>query len=475
MQVLVAIPGKDHAEKLSGILPALGAERIVQTGLNSAGAPNGKPILDAFRESLSTSTGSGIFWTAHAAPWGAIQTLLEEGQGRRALVFYEAADLGVARQLQAGVSAQAAIGAWSKSAAGQLEIIENKSEQVTLVRYDHALLSPGAFVQVCSEAFKFDLADTTVQPELPSSPGRIFRIAAEALLQRMPEVAALDERLASLANPLASSSPLSLDDIDRLVADQRALHADRYNFGKLKTEADALRKAVQSAEFSAHALRLQLNDREAELRLSGASSGMAVSAQARDFAKDLEREAQQLRKVLVGVQEVAEQNATEISSLQASLAKERHQAALLREENRSLKEQLNGEVMPRGQTRRDMSASPGRPGAMLPESLRNAVRRYRPDLWLRMRADVRLVEQSGLFDATWYADQNADVREQRADPVKHFVRHGGQEGRSPGPAFCSARYLRENADVARAGVNPLVHYVRLGKSEGRKIYRAEVL
>ena len=82
--------------------------------------------------------------------------------------------------------------------------------------------------------------------------------------------------------------------------------------------------------------------------------------------------------------------------------------------------------------------------------------------------EARLVRASGLFDLDWYLDHNPDVTQPGVDPLLHFVRFGGQEGRDPGPNFSSRGYLESNEDVKSAGINPLVHYLKYGRQEGRQ-------
>ncbi|WP_185827619.1 class I SAM-dependent methyltransferase [Halomonas nitroreducens] len=85
----------------------------------------------------------------------------------------------------------------------------------------------------------------------------------------------------------------------------------------------------------------------------------------------------------------------------------------------------------------------------------------------RLKEDLRLVKASGLFDSDWYLHHNPDVQQSGMPGLEHFVRFGGQEGRSPGPAFDSQWYLSEYPDVADAQANPLVHYLRFGQQEDR--------
>jgi hypothetical protein len=83
--------------------------------------------------------------------------------------------------------------------------------------------------------------------------------------------------------------------------------------------------------------------------------------------------------------------------------------------------------------------------------------------------DLALVRSSGLFDETWYLDNNPDVADARMNPVRHYVQFGGSEGRDPGPRFSSGWYLDTYEDVKKSGINPLVHFLKYGISEGRKV------
>jgi glycosyltransferase involved in cell wall biosynthesis len=90
-------------------------------------------------------------------------------------------------------------------------------------------------------------------------------------------------------------------------------------------------------------------------------------------------------------------------------------------------------------------------------------------LWRRFRtgAAMRRIAASGFFDAQWYLETYSDVAEAGIGPLKHYARHGGPEGRSPGPKFDATWYLAQNPDVAESGVDPLRHYLRTGAAEGR--------
>jgi glycosyltransferase involved in cell wall biosynthesis len=77
-----------------------------------------------------------------------------------------------------------------------------------------------------------------------------------------------------------------------------------------------------------------------------------------------------------------------------------------------------------------------------------------------------LIHRSGLLDAGWYAEINADRAAAVADPLGHFVRAGWREGLWPNAYFDTGHYFRQNPAVARAGINPLLHYLQRGEAEG---------
>ena len=79
----------------------------------------------------------------------------------------------------------------------------------------------------------------------------------------------------------------------------------------------------------------------------------------------------------------------------------------------------------------------------------------------------RLILQSGLFDQEYYLKHNPDVAQAGVDPLRHFLRHGGFEGRKPHPDFDTTYYLQNYTDVQESSLNPLLHYLLYGNYEGR--------
>lgn len=83
-------------------------------------------------------------------------------------------------------------------------------------------------------------------------------------------------------------------------------------------------------------------------------------------------------------------------------------------------------------------------------------------------SDSRLIRSSRAFDTKWYLTQNPDLLQAKLDPLLHYLRCGGFEGRDPSPEFCGQWYLDMYEDVRRAGISPLVHYLRYGQKEQRQ-------
>ncbi|HCU6023495.1 TPA: hypothetical protein OUZ75_000413 [Legionella pneumophila] len=85
-----------------------------------------------------------------------------------------------------------------------------------------------------------------------------------------------------------------------------------------------------------------------------------------------------------------------------------------------------------------------------------------------------IIQQSDLFNIEWYLEQYQDVAQNKLDPITHYLCHGAQEGRDPGPKFNTKEYLKKNRDVSESRMNPLVHYLLFGNMEGRAIVASEL-
>lgn len=84
-----------------------------------------------------------------------------------------------------------------------------------------------------------------------------------------------------------------------------------------------------------------------------------------------------------------------------------------------------------------------------------------------------LILSSNLFDEQWYLNQYPDVAEKKLDPVIHYLKFGGFEGRKPNAKFDSRWYIASYPDVAEQGINPLLHFIKFGQYENRATQAGE--
>jgi len=87
--------------------------------------------------------------------------------------------------------------------------------------------------------------------------------------------------------------------------------------------------------------------------------------------------------------------------------------------------------------------------------------------------NIKIILKNRLFNEEYYLENNEDVKLSGHDPIKHFILHGGYEGRNPGPEFDTKYYQLHNPDIIVSGLNPLLHYILYGAAEGRKIRKNE--
>ncbi|MBT4983962.1 MAG: hypothetical protein HOM89_04870, partial [Ilumatobacter sp.] len=96
--------------------------------------------------------------------------------------------------------------------------------------------------------------------------------------------------------------------------------------------------------------------------------------------------------------------------------------------------------------------------ASIPSSLRRSAiaQRIKSGALESWRANV--IATSRYFDSAWYLQANDDVRRTGVDPLVHFLLHGEEEGRDPGPDFDTAAYVLLNPDAQGAA---LTHFHRI--------------
>jgi glycosyltransferase involved in cell wall biosynthesis/tetratricopeptide (TPR) repeat protein/GT2 family glycosyltransferase len=73
-----------------------------------------------------------------------------------------------------------------------------------------------------------------------------------------------------------------------------------------------------------------------------------------------------------------------------------------------------------------------------------------------------------MFDTSYYLERNPDIEQAGINPLEHFIKFAGQEGkRNPHPLFDTSYYLENNPDLKGTGLNPLQHFIEFGVWEER--------
>lgn len=72
-----------------------------------------------------------------------------------------------------------------------------------------------------------------------------------------------------------------------------------------------------------------------------------------------------------------------------------------------------------------------------------------------------------IFDESYYLAHNQDLQNYPYNLLIHYLLHGGQELRAPGPRFDPQYYCCRYPDIEPSETNPLYHYIRFGFWEGR--------
>ncbi len=85
--------------------------------------------------------------------------------------------------------------------------------------------------------------------------------------------------------------------------------------------------------------------------------------------------------------------------------------------------------------------------------------------FFKKRFEYRRLKKSGLFDKHFYLRHYPDVRDQKVDPLLHYINFGAHEKRQPNEFFDTAYYLRNYPEITDLGINPLYYYLKKIKTE----------
>src|SRR5882672_4049634 len=77
-----------------------------------------------------------------------------------------------------------------------------------------------------------------------------------------------------------------------------------------------------------------------------------------------------------------------------------------------------------------------------------------------------LLSRSGLFDAEYYLEENAEVQAANIDPLLHYIETGARDGRRPSREFDVDFYLGQCGSLRELADNPLLHFLLRGAARG---------
>ncbi len=390
-----------------------GARDNAGEGAQSAGENPGSPRAEP-------AQAEPFITFAPDSSWPDVEELLSDND-ITILFFYAACRDHASSRMSSGEALQTALREWRDQTEKLLAFLRDHDNRSIAAEALAVFEAPQAFYSLLSEACRLD------SPPAPEhfavkefKPSEILLYMAQHAMER-------DEDLATLQNDLDRSSDLSrngrpaiLSDLAPAVLEERALLV------KNGQKSSALEAALAAAEERNRKLVSQVEN------VLDATEGYCIKAMKLDV---------KLAKLETSLASARSENTHLKSQIKKTDARAKAAAGQLSAVHRSLSWRITKPI----------------------RGLKKAARLIKKD---NMREQIELVRASSLFNSEWYLEQNPDIRSSNLDPVEHFVRYGGREGRSPGPEFSTTVYFQTYPDVQEAGMNPLVHYLRFGTEEG---------
>lgn len=348
------------------------------------------------------------------------------------LLLHTRPELAIARALDAGSSPEKALESWQHAAEQLLVFYKQHRKQAVMVevldasRHSNTLLD---WLKTNHAAFQ-DLANPLpegLDTSSPAQPSEFSRLIAAQLVAQNAELQPLLAQLDACSIPLTDNQygPPKVD----VASVYQHVHEQKNNEQAELTNLKEENKLILDQLF-------QVQEELEKYYLEAKAKKEQLTRKEQQFKSTQKK----LKAELTNTQQLLNKTQAELAHKEQSI--------------RALKEKL--QLVQKSWTWR------------LTKPLREvAILIRKPSERKLINKQVTLINQSGLFDAEWYLDNNLDVKEKGANPVEHFVMHGGKEGRAPGPNFNTEYYLKKYPDVAESGQNPLIHYLLHGKAEGR--------
>jgi len=87
---------------------------------------------------------------------------------------------------------------------------------------------------------------------------------------------------------------------------------------------------------------------------------------------------------------------------------------------------------------------------------------------------VNLIRKSNLFDQEYYFRTYPEVKNQKIDPILHYLVYGAKEGRNPSLKFITNLYSDNYPDIKYLGINPLIHFILTGDHVNEGFAESEI-
>lgn len=240
----------------------------------------------------------------------------------------------------------------------------------------------------------------------------------------------------------------------RLATQKKELQAETANTAKLARKAQRYMEQLHSAQEKleqSQAAAKNLRQQQSVLTQQNEAKEKALAANKAALQKATDKAEQRFSQLHKAQEELEEQQQL-LNSLNKRLENRQKNLNILRAERQQKEHELQSLVQ-----------------WLRAHAYRHAAAAYRYSRAYKkaLPEQVKLVQNSEYFDATWYCEQYPDVVQGNINPAEHFVKFGALEGRNPSARFNTEFYLAAHNDVAISGQHPLLHFLRHGIAEQR--------
>ena len=320
----------------------------------------------------------------------------------------------------------------------------------------------GSFTQLVIESVSelAHLASKLEPTQNAATLHREARFVAEG--ERKELQASLDRVKRELSQVWADKNQIRSDN-EQLQTDKARLHQDK-ELLRLNREAavETERSRLAEVEEVVRSLRLDLATSANAIRKEKDRNNTEVANAKADLSRSLAaNDGLRKRNKKLNLEAARAKTRTRLTNAKAQAA----QTRLRHQMERTLQiVEAESATAPPGALRRAVrrvKGAPANPATSI--DIQAISERVREELF------VTELNDSGLFDETFYGETYPDAGDYEDGPLLHFVRHGRFEDRQPNKFFNPAEYRKRHPDIAAHGAEPTEHYLNFGSFELRKI------